>query len=334
MKKDQSLLFMKCLGVLPASSQNRGGWVVSHCPLALWNHQHGESAPEVFGIKLGPGDSFTNCFACNWHGTQADLIIEMKRLNKNSPQGEYKFREALTMVLHAEDSMELEGLDTPDIEEVLFGGAGKGNHVFPEWWASTFLPWQDVKFAREYLAGRGISPQVADCLDIRVDTKEKRVCFPVRDFGNQLRGLHGRLVNNSDETQTNPRYRMYKQGGANNPTIWLGENWIDLDKPVVVAEGPMDLAKIMTVYRNVASPLFSNPNYLKINRIADAMDVITFLDKGTGGDSGRKKFKGALKHSVVTHLLPPEPYGDPGEMPVEDLANMLKDVVPLDDFMV
>ena len=115
--------------------------------------------------------------------------------------------------------------------------------------------------------------------------------------------------------------------------IWLGEDWLDLDKPVVVVEGPVDLAKVMAVYRNVASPLFANPNYSKICRVADAMEVITFLDRGTGGDSGREKFSKILKYSVVSHILPPGSYKDPGEMPVGELASVLGGVVPLDVFL-
>ena len=189
MKRESVFAFLKLLGAKVPVSQNRSGWVVSACPLQHWNHQGGESSVEVFGVKLGPGDSFSNCFACGWHGTQTDLIIEMKRLNKAIPQGKFKFSEALGMVMQSEDSMELEGLDTPDIEEILFGGAGSAGSVFPESWLSTFVSWNQVAFAREYLFVRGIGEQVADLLDLRADTRGNAGVFSCQGFQWSFAGI-------------------------------------------------------------------------------------------------------------------------------------------------
>lgn len=331
MKKQQIREFLKLLGAKVPVSQSRAGWVVSNCPLCHWRHENGESSPEVFGVKIESGDSFCNCFACDFHGSQTDLVIEMRRLNKLDNHGEFGFKQALDMVMKAEEEMDLDALDSPDIEEMLFG-EGQQDHIFPDWWLSTFPAWDTVKFARDYVKERGIHPKVASMLDLRADTQQERLCFPVRDFSGNLRGLHGRAIHDGVE----PRYRMYLQAKKNNPLIWLGEHWIDLDQPIVVVEGPMDLAHVMQVYRNVASPLFSNPNYLKINRIADALEVVTLLDRGTGGDKGREKLGGALKHSMVTHLKPPVQYKDPGDMPPEEIAELLADHVPLkkDDMLI
>lgn len=326
MNKDQIRMFLGHLGAKVPNSQNRGGWIVSNCPLGHWRHEGGESSGEVFGVKIESGDCFCNCFACAWHGTQSDLIIEMRRYNKIDEQGEYDFKAAMELIIKAEETMDLAGLDSPDIEEMLFGKQ-TGDHIFADWWFNSFQPWHKVKFAQDYLAERGIHPKVCDILDIRADTEQNRVCFPVRDFEGRLRGLHGRAVNSTIE----PRYRMYTQAGKNNPQIWLGEDTIDLDRPVVVVEGPMDLAKVRQVYDNVASPLFSNPNFLKIKRISDAIEVVTFLDIGTGGSKGRGKLEDGLKHSVVRHALPPANYSDPGEMPFMDIAELLSDFVPIDE---
>lgn len=324
MKRDAAREFLKLLGAKVPVAQARAGWTVSNCPLGPWNHTDGVSGNEVFGVKVESGDSFCNCFACGFHGTQTDLLMEMKRLNKVSPQGTFAFKAAQDMIIKAEESMELDSLDSPDIEEMLFGDAGK-DHIFPDWWFETFLPWKQVKLARDYLEERGIHPKVADFLDLRADTSEERVCFPVRDFSGHLRGLHGRAVHKGVE----PRYRMYLQNKQNNPHIWLGEHWVDLDKPILVVEGPMDLAKCLQVYRNTISPLFANPNIAKIMRMADALEVVSFLDVGTGGDRGRDRLTHVLKESIVTHVLPPKGFKDPGEMAAEDIASLLSDHLPL-----
>ena len=141
------------------------------------------------------------------------------------------------------------------------------------------MPVADYAPAMDYLATRPVSPALAAALDLRADTAEGRVCFPVRDFQGVLRGLHGRAIAGG----TSPRYRMYSQAGRNNPLIWLGEHWVDRTRPVVVVEGPFDLASVYRVYRNVASPLFANPPAEKILRMADALEQITFLDQRQGG---------------------------------------------------
>ena len=155
-----------------------------------------------------------------------------------------------------------------------------------------------------------MSQHTADFLDLRVDILEQRVCFPVRDFSGVLRGLHGRAI----QKDVDLRYKMYLHNKKHNSIVWLGESWVDVDKPVVIVEGPFDLAAVLPVYKNVVSPLFATPSVSKIKRLGDAIEVFTFLDKGVGGDKGRELFTSHLKDSVVTHIHPPESYKDPGEM--------------------
>lgn len=329
MRRDQSIAWLKLLGCKVPAAQSRSGWAVSDCPLGPWRHDKGQSSAEVFGVKDEPGDSFCNCFSCGWHGKQSDLILEMRQLNKAAFHAKYPFGELLQLIATAEETAELQGLDSPDIEEMLFGDKSKP-HVFPEWWLQSFPRWDEVPFAKQYLTGRNVPASVAKALDLRTDTEQKRVCFPVRDFAGRLMGLHGRAIDDA----VDPRYRMYLQAKRNNPQIWLGESWIDVSKPVVVVEGPFDLTSVYRVYRNVASPLFANPSEAKLLRMADAMDWITFFDRGVGGEAGRAKVSKVMTGSVVTHLIPPEGCKDPGVMSVEQLVQILSPLVTLDAFLL
>jgi hypothetical protein len=329
MKREQALSFLKKLGSDLPMTQARTGWSIGTCPLGPWRHDEGKSSPEVFGIKADDGDSFCHCFSCGWSGSQSDLIIEMKRLNKASPSGKlFPFGELLQLIADAEDTSELEGLESPDIEEMLFGAKPKF-HIYPEWWLDTFMPFHEAPFAIKYLQKRGVAQGIAELLDIRADTKEKRICFPIRNFKGELMGLHGRAVEDGVE----PRYRMYTHDKVNNPLIWMNEQNIDFDKPVITVEGPLDLASVMRVYRNVTSPLFSNPNLAKWKRMGDAEEMITFYDRGTGGDLGRKKAETAMGSGSVTHVIPPEGCKDPGAMSVQQVAEALHGIVPLDEII-
>ena len=124
---------------------------------------------------------------------------------------------------------------------------------------------------------------------------------------------------------------MYLYMKRNNPLVWLGESWVDTEKPIVVVEGPMDLASVYRVYRNVVSPLFATPSQAKILRMADALQWITLLDRGKGGDAGREKIAKALhRDHTITHLEPPTGRKDPGECSVGELQSLLKEHVFLD----
>lgn len=325
MKHDQTVKFLKLLGAENIQPHKRTGWVISRCPLGPWRHENGESGPEVFGIKVEPGDAHTNCFACGWHGSMGDLVVTMRHLNKAQPAVTVKWGDALRMVEEAQDDTAID-FDYPDIEEMMMGLRAK-EHVYPDWWLDSFQSWRDSPLAGAYLGARHIPDAVADTLDLRWDTKEKRVCFPVHDFKGALRGLHGRAV----EKGVDPRYRMYTYAKKNNPIVWLGEDWIDLNKPIVVVEGPFDLASVFRVYRNVTSPLFVNPSVEKLMRMADALEWITLYDRGKGGEAGRKKVTSVLgADHIIHHLEPPAGRKDPGECTTAEIAEMLQGIVPLD----
>jgi hypothetical protein len=331
MNREQINQFLACIGVQPAPEQNRTGWVISKCPLGPWRHDSGESGPRVFGIRIEAGDSFCKCFSCDWHSKLSSLVIEMKKRRQQWPAGgDMQLGKALELIEQAEDGAEL-ALGGPDIEQVLYGDlAAADGHVFPEDWLASFPPALSMGWSAQYLAGRAVPPVLAQLLDLRADPKRLRVCFPVRDFGGKLRGLHGRTV----EKDVEPRYRMYPHGGHTNQLIWLGEHWVDPDRPIVVVEGPFDLASVMRVYRNTVSPLFANPSVEKLHRMADVLEWVTLLDHGKGGDTGRQKIDMVMTQQVITHLVPPEGVKDAGDMTVEQLAQLLSPQLHLDEILL
>lgn len=325
MNAERTIKLLKMLSAKVPIAQQRAGWFVASCPLAPWTHDGGTDKNPAFAVKKEGGDAFCNCFACGFHGKLSELVWQMKFYNKTDHQVDVKWSDAETLIEDSEAEDYL-NLDSPTIEEMLFGEKTQ-QHVFPDWWLESFPPFTEVKFARDYLKERGVSEEVAYILDVRADTKQQRVCFPIRDFKGKLKGLHGRAI----KENVDPRYRMYLHAGRNNPIIWMGENWIDLDKPIVVVEGPMDVASVYRVYRNVTSPLFANPSIDKLARMSDALEWITFLDRGKGGDAGRAKIAKALKKDhVVHHLEPPAGRKDPGVCTVTELQDLLGPLVQLD----
>ena len=323
MKTHDIVKFLSFLGMNNANVGKRTGWVLSGCPLGPWRHDNGKSNPEAFGIKIESGDAFANCMSCGWHGSQADLVIEMRDQNRRQPRDKFAFGPALQLIAQAEEDEPVE-VEMADFEDVLLGGK-KTKTVFQDWWLASFLPWRESPISRDYLAARNVHPDVADYMDLRVDTVQKRVCAPVFDFEGDAVGLHGRAV----ENHVDPRYRMYTFMQKNNPIVWYGEHYVDRTLPIVVTEGFFDVASVLRVYPNAVSPLFANPSYEKLRRMADALEWVTMLDRGKAGDIGRARIEAALPDHVIHHVLLPDGVKDPGEASEDLLRDLLKNLVSL-----
>ena len=321
MNKESTVRFLEHLKADMPSHYQRTGWVVARCPLAPWSHDGGTDKTPAFAIRVEPGDAMCHCFACDFHGRMSELLVLMALRNKmrKAPKS-YEFKEAQALLDAHESDYELD-FGGPDIGEALFEKKAEGDfHAFSEDWLASFPKALDIPFARQYLADRHVPDDLAEAMDLRADTSQKRVCFPVRNFEGVLGGLHGRAVN----PQVEPRYRMYlSPEKTNNPDLWLGEHWVDFTRPIVVVEGPFDLISVARVYDNVVSPLFASPSNAKLKRMQSALEWVTLLDRGTGGNKGRQRISKALKHDhVVTHLLPPEGYKDPGECSADALVDL------------
>ena len=326
MNVDKTRQILTLLGTHVPQTQNRVGWLKAHCPMAPWTHDGGKDNDPSFAFELRPGDARGNCFSCGWHGRISDLVLEMRYRNKAAHAVDVKWGEVFVLVEEAGNELDL-NLDGPDIEEMLFGEKAKPT-PFSETWLDSFPRWRDVPFAKAYLEERQVPEEIADQLDLRADSNEMRVCFPVRDFKGVLMGLHGRAT----LAATIPRYRMYTYGSEkrNNPVIWLGEQWVDTSLPILVVEGPFDVTSALRVYPNTVSPLFVNPSAAKIRRMSGALEWFTLYDRGSGGDAGREKVSHLLKkHHVVHHLQPPEGCKDPGSMTVDQLVQLIAPYLPL-----
>jgi hypothetical protein len=325
MNRNDIVAWLEALGAKVPNNQPRSSWIVSDCVFGNWRHDNGKSTPDAFGVRLDSGVPFVNCFSCGYHGDMDEALLEIKHAEKRQPSGTPRdFETAGKLLEKAANEFDLD-LSGPDLEEWLTIKATM--HDFSEEWLASFKPVVQVAPGRMYLKSRGVPEDVAEALDLRWDSGERRVCFPVRDFKGALRGLHGRATIDGVE----PRYRMYSHQDKNNPLIWLGEHWIELDKPILVVEGPFDVASAVRVYRNTCSPLFANPSYDKIQRMGDALDVVTLLDRGKAGDLGRIRFSKSLPGSKVINLIPPpQVEKDPGAMSVEQLQDLLGPYLELD----
>jgi hypothetical protein len=319
--------FLRALGV--ARFGGRSGWVTCACPIE-WNHGDG-SGKASFGVKTGNGPIIVKCFSCDFHGTPADLVYEILGRNKVSPSGKpYAFAKALA-ILAANPSDLLEG-GLQSIDEATWGA--KPDFIFPDAWLAGFEVAYDEQTVHPYLAGRQVPCRVAHDLDLRFDPFRSRVCFPVRDFHGRLRGLHGRTIYD----HVGLRYLMYtledEHGDKRcSPDVWLGEQWVDPERPVVVVESVFDLARVYQAYRNVITPLMASLNARKLARLAGIRTLVPMFDADKAGALAVEKLKKSLKGTAIIPVQSIGGYKDPGAAPIEIVAGILKHYVELDPIL-
>lgn len=312
-----------------ASSVSPDGWVRASCPLAPWFHDSGKDSNPSFGLRVVPnGESYFNCWACK----SGDLLM-LVQLLKSGGAGlpRYDLAKAVQLIADEEEGSTI----SLKIDE--FAEFAKPNDdpdmdiAFSEEWLMSFKVAWKVPLALEYLAGRGVSKELAIELDLRFDTSKKRVCFPIRNFKGVLVGLRGRTI---DAQEGLPPYHDY--GGEQtqrNRMPWYGENLIDFDKPVVMPESVFDYASVFRVYRNVLAPMTVGMGEQKLKRVQEALEIVTLFDNGKGGDKARLLVDKYLPGSVRVHRLPPPNRKDAGEMSVDEVRECLHGLVEFDDLL-
>mgnify|MGYP006421951011 CR=1 FL=1 len=317
MKREVVSAWLECLD--SKASSERGDWVIAPCPLSPWRHEKGTDSNPSFGVRLEQGDALTHCFSCGYSGRQSDLLLELKTLVPPDWKPLYDFKTALKLVDQAEDDLDFDFSSLePPIPTL--------PESWPDWMCEAYPPAIDCTEALAYLADRKVPTAVIEALDLRFDPLEGRLLFPIRDFKKRLRGLHGRTTR-----QSKLKYLAYTYQGKAQADIWLGEHYVDLDRPVVIVESVFDLCRVAQVYRNVVAPLKATPSKTQIRRMAGASEAVLLFDRDAAGDQAVARIKQEMPDTLVRKAQVPEPYNDPGEVPVDQIAGALNKYVSLDE---
>lgn len=302
----------------------RAAWILGPCPLGPWRHGGGKDKHPSFGVKSSKNSkSLCKCMSCGFGGDLHDLLIYLSNKLKKDPRSGYSLSLASEIIFGEFEDISLEGYAIPEYGEGTFEESV--TTVFPESWLATFYPVAKFPEAMTYLQNRGLPLPIVKGLDVRFDPVQRRVAFPFRGRKGDLVGLQGRALDKSNPL----RYYQYGYHGHRNSHCWMGEDTVDLDKPVILLEGPFDLASVLRVYQNVAASFTSGLSKEKVLRMADATDIITFYDHGHGGDEARKRIAEVLLGRPITHIIPSYEEGDAGAMSVDTVKNYLKEHVKL-----
>jgi 5S rRNA maturation endonuclease (ribonuclease M5) len=279
-------------------------WTNGPCLFSYWKHDGQVDKNPSAGFKMSDGHYY--CFTCGSAGSPIDVVLEMKMLSQKHPGPPVNFKQALALAEALEDAYESGEEAIPEYEEVMGAEDVAEFTVFPQAWLDSF----PTSYHHPYLIERGISSAVAKAFDIRWDSYRQMVCFPTKDHKGRLVGMQGRSVIEG----TPLRYYQYAYMEKRNSQTWLNEHRLNLDLPVVLTEGPFDLAKIFEVWENTVASFSSSINEGKLKKLRDVDELITFYDFGKGGDKARDTIDKRYPQARITHVIPTEKEGDAGAM--------------------
>lgn len=292
-------------------------WASFGCVRAARFHANGTDNNPSMAVS-STGRVF--CFSCGFTGDMGDLLWEMRGLGYSIPKSAAGFvgSEMAQAPMSWSDQL-LQGLRK---EAEVSRPTVLAPVPFNEQWLDGFeRAYTSIgEQVHPYLTGRQVSWCTAESLDLRYDRVQRRICFPVRGFDGNLYGLHGRAIDNS----ISPRYRMYRCDGHTNSSVWLGEEWVNFDRPVVVAESVFDLARVYEVYRNVVSPLTAALSKAKMGRLKNASGVVTLFDADIAGRRACKYLENELAGVSVTHATLPVGIADAGDADVAVIGEVLE----------
>ena len=293
-----------------------GEWLMTNCILAPWRHDGGTDSKPSFGIHIvEDGASVFHCFTCKSKGTLPRLVRLYEEYTGEDRSG----------VLDGLSMGEMLGPQLPEWDNRSVTTKDKLGVPLDEMLVDAYEP----AAHHPYLRRRGITPNTAERLGLRVDPDNygvERILFPVRAPNGGLYGFSGRAT-----THAEPRVRDYH--GLPKKLLLLGSHLIEQDttKSIVVVEGLFDFAKVFQAGYRAVAVMFSGITEPQARILKTfGSPVISFLDNDKAGEKGHKELLKKLGNVVPVLEVPYPRRGangktpkDPGDLSEEQIATAI-----------
>ena len=275
MTKEQGVLFLKALGVQNPKVKGNG-WILGHCPLARWLHNHQQDNHASFGLKVENGQrSYFNCFACQ-SGSASDLVQTIELYSKGSVALVFDFKLAYTLL-----DDELAVVPLPE-----YGEFQPKNHVFQEWpeyWLYSFPAADMIAESACYLKTRNISDTTRKMFQLKYDSKRRMILCPYFDAYDRFAGARGRSI--LPDAEGPNKHWDYRFHGVNNAgLVWYNETVLNLPGPVVTVEGQFDVWRTVQAHQKTVGALTARPTIEKFKKLCDSDFIIHIPDNDKTGD--------------------------------------------------
>lgn len=307
------------------------GWLVAKCPFAEFTHEFGTDSNPSFFIKVNPeGYSGYNCFTCHQHGNIPKMIQALEA---------YRSHDYNSLLIRA--SM----YETPESfkswEEVLVGEVQNVEPVDTDIYFKLYPKVTEFRDAMEYLKGRDISIETSEILEMRFDSEESRILFPVYDYKKNFYGFTGRSILPKSEWPSKRYSKVKDYAGLKKDRMILGEHLIREGMPLLLVEGLFALANMIELgVDSFCNPVASMGSFLSTYQrdvlIGYGEPVYVMYDNdaagkqgmyGTLGRDGKHVGNGvvdALKPHVPTYsVIYPDGVEDPDDLSYEEVYKMV-----------
>ena len=276
MYPDKIVELFKILKIGPG--KQTGMWMMSRCPFAKWLHTDSVDKHPSFGVSIGDSSKY-NCFGC---GRSGNLLLLPTALEYISGKKNEAVREHI-----GKNEMASE----PKVK-------GSNNCLLP-------IPdWALKRFSKLKGASGIYTKETILAWDIRFDSYEYRMIFPVYTPSNEVVGIRGRFLGDSDAVA---KYRTYgelnQSGDAKRSGLWYGMQFpVVKNKWMFLVEGERDALLLRQVgASNVWGSMGAVLTDTQINTVKKLKNPIClFFDNDNEGHRAAKKVKDELKD---THTI-------------------------------
>lgn len=187
--------------VLPSSvstnKSSQGQYVLTNCPLSPWTHLSGRDGNPSFFVWFNPdGPNTYHCMSCDERGSLWQLFQEYGQ-RANNPDVQALALELLKVdvVSLASKFTRIQSRLRQQPDEELF----ETSNIVPGKVIDNFPPAWQHPHSRAYLESRGVDLITCGRFNLRFDTQNTRIVFPVYDKEFQCVGAVGRSFPPGDE---------------------------------------------------------------------------------------------------------------------------------------
>lgn len=298
MNKENLLIFLEEIGA--HNITNGGEWLNASCPLAKYKHYKGTDNKPSFGVSINDSsESFYKCFTCNIEPKPlSNILHEIWRYS-----GEYPYKESK---LFSKYEVFTDGLKNDDVSPYRDNWIQSSTNT-----SLDMIPWsivdcfnkcsRSIKWAHQYLVGRGISEKTYTHFDIRVTKNHDLLLLYTNLFGSVM------IMEYKSTLQK--RVAMFKPehigiSGVSLPTkkdsgCFFGLHLVDWKKPLLIVEGAIDCMRVYEMgYHNVIATGGTGITKAQVRQL-HSHNVILGLDNDEAGRQGARRVKKLLDPKAV-----------------------------------
>lgn len=329
MKQQQIINLLNDLNI--KSRQGAGGNIIVQCPFARFSELHhfnNDQKPSMGILVKDAEPCLINCFTCGYKNVSlAKMFSDLYQYDNENEQ----LNNAIDIAVQ---------IELPNVDEVLAlvdqisQSHAKHNNKFvlSKYEEDTPMDtqlWDPMKRRyHKYFEQRGITLDTCKVFESGYDKDKKRVCLPIYDKNNILRGVVGRTITNE-----NPKYLNYFE--FNKGKYLMGENLIKRNNILIITEGMFDLLKgyqyltdanLLDTYSIVALMGARLTDIQAITIVKLASQVVLFLDSDDVGIENSKLASSLLGRSILTSSVDWKiiPKKDLGELTIDEFKMMLE----------